>query len=591
MSLPPGDTHPRRVEQRLQAAYRTNGPVAKSATQSPEGDRPDPTSIPGEALFELSASDRTRVPVTLVTWDWGAPYDEAYLTAEVAATATPKPYDFVAFFDGEPTNPFEWVDDHYYWMGELRTRPTLVSPTTEDVSHFAYVGFSAGRYHILQSGPVESSEETVDHSDARGVATAPHPDIPPEKIRETRENGHESLRTASETHHDVWAVDFSSKTALVWSNPTSADKWAWVGLYDDNPEVIGKDEYTTWAYAYDWVGNVRRSYVTGYDFGMGSDGYWAGFVDGDGSLLASSAPMRTRPDWMSSLADDIRDQRIRDLFIPGTHDSGTYEPVSPVGESWIQTQDESFEDQLVDGIRMLDLRIGYYPESEEEYDEAFWLVHSSWSTWVKLEELLETVAIFLDSHGDELIFLNFHKFQRFDAGDESVHQVHEKLAGRIMDQSLPDGRTLSDVMAPASLGSDVTPGQMWERDDNLIVTYSRQQSARKIVDEYEKLWLEVAGDHPHDMNPGWPNTNEPDTMVEWCSAQIEDIDHDDFWNLGSILTPQPPSYWSVRSLSHLGNPYITNKLATGWADKVNRVPVDFYRSIPHVEMAIEANRK
>lgn len=59
--------------------------------------------------------------------------------------------------------------------------------------------------------------------------------------------------------------------------------------------------------------------------------------------------------------DKLGPQRIGDLFIPGTHNSGAY--TKPLFfENYVLNQDKSIWSQLVFGIRYFDLRIGYYED-------------------------------------------------------------------------------------------------------------------------------------------------------------------------------------------------------------------------------------
>lgn len=61
----------------------------------------------------------------------------------------------------------------------------------------------------------------------------------------------------------------------------------------------------------------------------------------------------------------LGDQIVRDIFIPGTHDSGSYSDYEPIlGDSLVikytVTQDEDLLAQLIRGVRYLDIRVGYY---------------------------------------------------------------------------------------------------------------------------------------------------------------------------------------------------------------------------------------
>lgn len=59
-------------------------------------------------------------------------------------------------------------------------------------------------------------------------------------------------------------------------------------------------------------------------------------------------------------------QKIGNLFIPGTHNSGAFDGVPKILENYILNQDRTIWTQLVYGIRYLDLRIGYYENEGQE---------------------------------------------------------------------------------------------------------------------------------------------------------------------------------------------------------------------------------
>lgn len=69
---------------------------------------------------------------------------------------------------------------------------------------------------------------------------------------------------------------------------------------------------------------------------------------------------RDLSNWMSYVDGS---KSLRDMTIPGTHDSGAYQTTSTTG-IWAQTQNHDIEDQLKMGIRFLDIRL-YRDESDE----------------------------------------------------------------------------------------------------------------------------------------------------------------------------------------------------------------------------------
>ncbi len=60
--------------------------------------------------------------------------------------------------------------------------------------------------------------------------------------------------------------------------------------------------------------------------------------------------------WMKYYSASLQKLTLGEMTLPGTHDSGTYDPVSAFGSPWIKTQSMSLAQQLNHGIRVLDLR-------------------------------------------------------------------------------------------------------------------------------------------------------------------------------------------------------------------------------------------
>lgn len=56
----------------------------------------------------------------------------------------------------------------------------------------------------------------------------------------------------------------------------------------------------------------------------------------------------------------IGNSRIGSMFIPGTHNSGSFIGAPSFLQNYVLNQDRSVWTQLVFGIRYLDFRIGYY---------------------------------------------------------------------------------------------------------------------------------------------------------------------------------------------------------------------------------------
>lgn len=134
---------------------------------------------------------------------------------------------------------------------------------------------------------------------------------------------------------------------------------------------------------------------------------------------------------------------LTEMTLPGTHDSGTYEPVSVFGMPWIQTQNLSLLDQLNRGIRVLDLRIGQNSPGD------YIISHDKWHTKYSLSQALQEVKDFISATDKEIVILDFHRFnqigdQSFDY-DQLKRQVKSSLNGYYLPVSQGQGKTLSEI--------------------------------------------------------------------------------------------------------------------------------------------------
>lgn len=133
-------------------------------------------------------------------------------------------------------------------------------------------------------------------------------------------------------------------------------------------------------------------------------GYWASYIDGTGKILAKNC-VRAYPIWMNELRDVIGELRLRDLFIPGTHDSGSYRPnFDPLlRESLVTkyalTQDDDIRGQLMHGVRYLDIRVGYYRPAEDKF-----FIYHGITKQRSLREVINQVKDFVLETNEIVIF-------------------------------------------------------------------------------------------------------------------------------------------------------------------------------------------
>ncbi len=201
-------------------------------------------------------------------------------------------------------------------------------------------------------------------------------------------------------------------------------------------------------------------------------------------------------EWMRQIAKSKANVKLRELFIPGSHDSGTYNInyysaltldyenwIIPLGsivgasQGWAKAQNNSIIDQLNAGIRYFDLRFsnGIYatapvtgarftyigpddpipmignpprPVSNIVRKKVF-LCHSFAS--VEPKTVFNDVKTFIDAHSKEIVFINIQHIYNFSHEDCQIfiQQLHDMLGDKMLQR--PTNKTLDltvkDVLA------------------------------------------------------------------------------------------------------------------------------------------------
>lgn len=185
--------------------------------------------------------------------------------------------------------------------------------------------------------------------------------------------------TATPPRH-YWISNNGSDDIVAALQPSATTQWFTTGVYFD----------------YALSRNVTAK--------MGCYGFWASYVNASGDILASSC-LRAYPRWMRETRALVGGMRMRDLFIPGTHDSGSYRPNfdpllrETIVTKYALTQDDDIRGQLLHGVRYLDIRVGYYRNTLER----FYINHGV-TRQRPLVEIIEQVKEFVLETNEIVIF-------------------------------------------------------------------------------------------------------------------------------------------------------------------------------------------
>lgn len=175
----------------------------------------------------------------------------------------------------------------------------------------------------------------------------------------------------------------------------------------------------------------------------------------------------------------VRSLRIMDCILPGTHDSGM-DKAAPYQNSYETCQDISPFHQLINGIRVLDLRVEFKPNATD--DHRFSIFHSLNSGRTIGYDILDGIRMFRDHKAPtgnpkkEIIILDFHQFKNFDDA------AHTEL------QSLVKSR-LGASLIPRWM-SDMTIEQIWNYGDKgVVVAYEDDRRIPDFWGGVKQKWI------------------------------------------------------------------------------------------------------
>ncbi|KAL7523798.1 hypothetical protein ACHAXR_001664, partial [Thalassiosira sp. AJA248-18] len=246
-------------------------------------------------------------------------------------------------------------------------------------------------------------------------------------------------------------------------------------------------------------------------------------------------------DWMTKLGDVAPEKKIRDLVIPGTHDSGSvtisnYKPFAAVG----LCQNVSVNEQLRRGARYLDLRVGGKKNSTL-IDDTF-ICHGMLKGG-QFPDVIDEINQFLAENPREFVIVEvIYSPKKHEMSSELLLRVFQLLSSTFDEKMI----TLEDASSWFRL-NHVTLGELTDRKKSVVVLINDKMnngfshggthySLATVVKEF--------GCHKnlHFMNNKWHNTAHAFSLLESNETFLEEASDDcrSFLNSQFVLTPQPP---------------------------------------------------
>ncbi|XP_060524652.1 uncharacterized protein LOC132701039 [Cylas formicarius] len=328
---------------------------------------------------------------------------------------------------------------------------------------------------------------------------------------------------------------------------------------------------TSTSYGHPWLpGNWEYSETTNRkDMGPYCLPYWITSVRGE--RIIDENCLAIQPTWMYDNRQTLGSQKIGSIFIPGTHNSGSYDGIPAFLEGYVLNQDRDVWTQLVHGIRYLDFRVGFY------HREGFFINHDQVKV-INVETVLDQIKKFVELAPSEVVVVDFH---RFPYPSNFTAEMHRKFTDLVY-------RYLGDhALSPSGLqvGKGPTLNEIWAQNKSVIICYSDRNTVR------ETFWLWQP------LQQFWGDTNSVSSLKGFLTRSIKQhrTTINPMWALMAELTPQPLDFIlrinNLRNLAQKVNREVTKWFREEWFYDANVVATDYFLSNDLIAVAIDANSR
>ena len=334
--------------------------------------------------------------------------------------------------------------------------------------------------------------------------------------------------------------------------------------------------------------------------------------------------------WMSNLKENVN---IRNVLIPGSHDSGTYD-ITPsshlcldadaqilvfarnvgIASQWTKAQSNSIFDQLNSGIRYFDIRIsdGYYSGlvikdlSINNVVGSPVICHSVGVT--PPSSIFDDMQKFIGRNSKEILILNFQHFyhKQADASDfysDLIGHIKLKFGSKIIDRSIfkysIENLTMENLRKN---GAQVLI--LFDQDHRVEKTLS-PSTGKSFKDVYGTIYSKEtsiwsASDFLSNI---WPNASDTEKLKRklHCIISNHMPGANQLFVLQGVVTPDPSTYLNAvsgglpKSLEELGNnvtPKVESWVLNEWVEKdLNIIMCDWISNSIITQLCYLINKK
>ncbi|BBH32049.1 hypothetical protein [Pseudomonas sp. St290] len=181
-----------------------------------------------------------------------------------------------------------------------------------------------------------------------------------------------------------------------------------------------------------------------------------------------------RPNWMGYYPGATASLRIDEMILPGTHNSGS-DKQADYTNSYDTCQDVSPHAQLQTGIRVLDLRVRFYPGYPAGDWKRFMIYHSLDSGRTVRGDILQAAMNLYKAYPKEVVILDFHQFSNF------TDAAHRELAN-VIKQTFGD-KLIEPKWKPLVLR------QLWALQKNVVIVYDDNRRDPQFWPGVNQRWI------------------------------------------------------------------------------------------------------
>jgi len=291
--------------------------------------------------------------------------------------------------------------------------------------------------------------------------------------------------------------------------------------------------------------------------------YSVSWTDAMGSTLASAC-LRNEPEWQWSNKEKLSKMKVGSMMLTGGHDAGAYRDYHDQGDdnlatSAVYAQEEDLLNQLLWGVRFLDIRVGYYHTLEEK----FWLVHGIIKTH-PMSEGLEQVKEFLRSSRDVIVF-EINGFEQ--PWTQEAHELWKELL------LIEFSRWL---VTPGDLGWETTLQDIWNRE-------GLPEDEGRIIITYNDGHTDPTLFYP-EVSEHWGNVDEPEKLREYLQREVGLAENNPAyqpWKPNCQMTPTTEDIiggrWSgLREMADAVNRNVTSWWRDEWTELTSTFSIHDY---------------